>query len=373
MCSNPLFSTVSGTAGFSAAAGNPTSGFTRSEPEKVRIFHRTLEEYDETPLVSLYGCSRILGVRGIYVKDESRRFGLNAFKVLGSSYAIGSMTDALPENPVFITATDGNHGRGVAWAAARLGCKSVVYMPAGTAMERLDNILALGSDASITDLSYDDAVRKAKADAEKNGWVLVQDTSWPGYEEIPRLIMQGYMTMALEAVEQLGGVVPTHVFLQAGVGSMAGAAAAFLADYYGERKPVITIVEPHSADCIFRTAAAGDGKLHFAEGEMHTIMAGLACGEPCGLGWELMSKYAEFFSTISDGVATEGMRLLHRCGITSGESGASAFGLASALLRNPEYSAVKEAIGLNPESVILCFSTEGATDRVNYDRIVGNS
>lgn len=337
---------------------------------KARNFHRGFAEYCETPLVSLSGFARENGVEGIFVKDESYRFGLNAFKALGASYAVGCMA-SLPEDAVLVTATDGNHGRGVAWTAARLGKKSVVYMPKGTARERLDNIRKLGSDASILDIPYDDCVRKAAADASANGWLLVQDTSAPGYEEIPRRIMQGYTTMALEAVEQLGGTIPTHVFLQAGVGSMAGAVSAFLSEYYGDKKPVITVVEPLSADCLYKTALAADGHLHACEGEMCTIMAGLCCGEPCSLAWDALSCCAEFFAAVPDSTAESGMRILAENAVVSGESGASAFGFAAQVISRPELGEIKKMLGIGESSVILCFSTEGATDRENYEKIVG--
>lgn len=379
-------------------AGRAETGrYGYSVAEKVRAFHRTFPGYCETPLTGLGCMASELGIRSVFIKDESCRFGLNAFKVLGGSYAIGSYiaekagidrasmsyeqmtsaeTDRLLGDTVFITATDGNHGRGVAWTAERLGRRCVVYMPKGTAEERLDNILKLGAEAYITDMTYDDAVRKAAKDAEDNGWILVQDTSHPGYEEIPERIMQGYTTMALEAVCQLGDTVPTHVFLQAGVGSMAGAVAAFLADYYKEKRPVITIVEPDTAACVFNTAAAGDGKLHPAEGEMNTIMAGLACGEVCGLAWEMLSDYADFYMTVPDSFAADGMRALaHPDGddakIVSGESGASGFGTVYSVLKHPEFAYLKEQLGLDENSVVLCFSTEGATDRENYRRITG--
>ncbi|MDO5445073.1 MAG: diaminopropionate ammonia-lyase [Eubacteriales bacterium] len=366
----------------------------------VRNFHRTFPEYSETPLVRLPALASELHIKALYVKDESRRFGLNAFKVLGGSYAIGNYISSLlgidissltffdmtsPDaaaalgEKTFITATDGNHGRGVAWTANRLGQKSVVYMPRGTARERLDNILLLGSDASITDLSYDDAVRKAAQDAEKHGWILIQDTSAKGYEAVPQHIMQGYTTMALEAVEQLKEDIPTHVFLQAGVGSMAGAVSAFLADYYKEKKPVITIVEPLSADCLYQTAAANDGLLHSVTEEMGTIMAGLACGEPCREAWDLLNQYADFYVAVPDSFAASGMtRLAHPLGkdqiIISGESGAAGIGtLIELLTHSPEYSDIIRRLGLDSESTVLCISTEGATDRANYEHITGLS
>ena len=363
----------------------------------VRNFHRTFPEYRETPMADLKDLAKELGVASIHVKDESYRFGLNAFKALGGSYVIGkyiarelgmNIRDLSYEKLVspevrkrigqitFVTATDGNHGRGVAWTANRLNQKSVVYMPKGSASERLKNIQALGANASIKELNYDDTVRLAKEDADKNGWVLVQDTSWDGYQEIPGWIMDGYTTMAVEATEQLKGEKPTHVFLQAGVGSMAAAICGYFASLYGqEDRPVITIVEPDQADCFYQTAKANDGALHFVTGDMNSIMAGLCCGEPCPIAWDILKDHADHFISMPDYVAAEGMRILgNPCGddprIISGESGASTFGLAAEVLRNPELKDLKNKLGLCRDSRILCISTEGDTDRENYRRIV---
>ena len=364
--------------------------------KKVNAFHKSFPEYSVTPLRELKNLADSLGLKNIFVKDESYRFGLNAFKVLGGSYAIGSIIAEklgmdigdLPYGKMtsdeiktklgettFVTATDGNHGRGVAWTANRLGQKSVVFMPKGTAPERLENIKKLGSDASITDLVYDDDVRLAKECAEKYGWTVVQDTSWEGYEKVPAWIMQGYTTMAYEALEQLSGTKPTHIFLQAGVGSMAGAICGFFADYYGDERPVITVVEPNAADCIYRTAEANDGELHFATGDMHSMMAGLCCGEPCKLAWDVLKDYADFCVSMPEYAAAVGMRILGRPldgdeKIVSGESGASTMGLVTELMRNKELAEIKNAIGLNENSVVFCISTEGDTDKENYKRIL---
>ena len=372
------------------------SPFARERAERVRRFHRSFPEYAPTPLVGLDALAKKLGVGRLWVKDESKRFGLNAFKVLGGSWAMGNyIADRLgvdisdlpcdrmtaPETreklgPVtFITATDGNHGRCVAWTANRLGQRSVVYMPRSTARERLDNIRALGSEASITDLCYDDAVRLARDTAEKNGWVLVQDTSWEGYETVPARIMEGYTTMALEAEEQLAGEIPTHVFLQAGVGALAGAIDGYFAAQYGENRPAVIVVEPNRADCIFRTAKAKDGALHFVTDDMDTIMAGLACGEPCPLGWEILRDHADWFLTMPDRCAARAMRVLGNplpgdAPIVSGESGAAGFGAVLALLTDPALEQEKKRLGLDENARILCFSTEGDTDRENYRRIV---
>jgi len=363
--------------------------------KKIRQYHATFPMYKPTPLVCMPETAAMLGLENVYVKDESKRFGLNAFKVLGGSYAIGhELADMLGKRMeeiscglltaqetkrrlgeiTFITATDGNHGRGVAWTATQVGMKSVVYMPKGSARERLENIIAAGADASITDMNYDDTVRLACAHAKENGWVLVQDTSWEDYEKIPGRIMQGYCTMGLEALEQMPEK-PTHIFLQAGVGSMAGAIAGFFASVYGEDRPRIVIVEPNKADCIYRTAEAADGKLHCVSGDMDTIMAGLACGEPCGLAWEILKHCADHFISCPDYVAAKGMRMLGNPAgqdgrLISGESGASTFGCAAEIMTNPELAWMKDELGLDGHSRVLFFSTEGDTDKENYRAIV---
>lgn len=362
---------------------------------KVCEFHKSFPVYKETPLVSMKGLAEELGLSDIYVKDESYRFGLNAFKVLGGSYAIGKYLakklgkdiselpyDKLVSDEVkaqlgemtFVTATDGNHGRGVAWTANQLGQKSVVYMPKGSALERLENIRAENSEASITDMNYDEAVRLANSMAELHGWVMVQDTAWEGYTDIPTWIMQGYATMGYEAYEQLPEK-PTHIFLQAGVGSLAGAVTGLFASIYKENCPIITIVEPNKADCVFRTAEANDGKLHFVTGDMDTIMAGLACGEPSSIGWTVLRDYADNYISCPDYVAAKGMRMLGNPPVgdervISGESGAAALGCVAEIIKNPAHADIKKALQLDEHSKVLFFSTEGDTDKENYKAIV---
>lgn len=375
---------------------SPTKRFGEEGAKKALAYHQSFPEYEETPLDNLEHLAEYLGVKSLHVKDESYRFGLNAFKVLGGSYCLGNyIADKLgkdiselpyekmvsPEvkeqlgEVTFVTATDGNHGRGIAWTANRLGQKSVVFMPKGSAEERLKNIQALGSDASITDMNYDDAVRHANECAEKYGWVMVQDTAWEGYEKIPGWIMEGYTTMALEAVNQLKGEKPTHIFLQAGVGAMAGAITGFFSDYYKEDRPIITIVEPNKADCIYRSAKANDGKPRFVTDDMNTIMAGLACGEPCTIGWEVLQDHADYFVSMPDYVAAKGMRVLGNPlngdeKIISGESGAATTGFVAEVMTNPALKEMREELKLDENSKILCFSTEGDTDRENYRNIV---
>lgn len=378
------------------ARGTKTFG-AKSAADALR-FHHGIPGYVPTPLRSLDALAAHLGVARIWVKDESARFGLNAFKGLGGSYAaarvIGGRLGIDPSelsfelltspevaeavrDLTFVTATDGNHGRGLAWTASMLGAGCVVYMPKGSAAERLENIRALGAQAQILDVNYDDAVRFAAAQAERHGWVLVQDTSWDGYERIPTWIMQGYTTMALEAARQLDCVTPTHVFLQAGVGAMSGAVAGFLADYYGEEKPVICVVEPEAADCVYRTAEACDGRLHVVEGDLPTMMAGLACGEPCGVGWAELERCADFFASVPDEVAARGMRVLANPleddpAVVSGESGAATTGFVATVLSGEDETADAAAarLGLGPDSRVLLISTEGATDQDNYRRVL---
>ena len=372
-----------------------TAFLSENQARRAMAFHKTLPGYAPTPLVKLDGLARRLGVAKVLVKDESPRFGLNAFKALGGSWAIadylcrtlgleGEVTfDRLRhalagrEPLTFITATDGNHGRGVAWTARVLGQKAVVYMPKGSAAERLENIRAQGAQAQITAYNYDDTVRLAAADGDKNGWVLVQDTAWPGYETIPTRIVQGYSTLALELdhqLEQMGEELPTHVFLQAGVGSFAGAVLGYLREKYGERCPVGVIMEPDRADCLYRSAVADDGERRIVTGDMDTMMAGLACGEPCTVTWPLINAYADAFVSCPDEAAAEGMRLLglptgDDPAVVSGESGAVGAGVLAGLMSG-KYEDARVVLGLDKHARILLISTEGDTDRENYCRIL---
>ncbi|MNN09685.1 Diaminopropionate ammonia-lyase [compost metagenome] len=348
--------------------------------------------------MSLKELAKRLGVKAIYVKDESHRFGLGSFKVLGGTYAIGRALarrlgdpienvtfDKLKSSEVreklgtitFATATDGNHGRGVAWTAKQLGHQSVVYMPKGSSLSRLDHIREAGADVSITEWNYDDSVRHAAHQAEIHGWEVIQDTSWEGYVEAPVHIMQGYTTMANEALTQLTeseGKEPTHVFVQAGVGAFAGAVMAYLNNAMKE-SPIGVVIEPDQADCLYRTCVAGDGQLHTVEGDMNTIMAGLACGEPNPLGWEILKEFADVFVSLPDSVAARGMRVLGNplrgdTAVISGESGAVTTGFLSIVMTDERCEELRQQLGLNEESVVLLFNTEGDTDPDMYRQVV---
>lgn len=369
------------------------------EIQKVKRFHQSFPEYSVTPLRSLDNLAQLLGVAGIYLKDESYRFGLNAFKVLGGSYAMGkylaqklgrdmaemdyhTLTSDETRRQLgeitFATTTDGNHGRGVAWTANRLKQKSVVYMPKGSSITRLENIRAEGAEASIVDMNYDEAVRLTAENAQKYGWVVVQDTAWEGYEEIPTWIMQGYGTMASEALDQLRELKvdkPTHVFVQAGVGSLAGAVQGFFASVFGDDRPKTAIVEADKADCLYKSVLANDGRPRVVGGDLDTLMAGLACGEPNTIGWQILRDYSEMFFSCPDWLAAKGMRVLgNPLGddprVISGESGAVTLGLLFVLMTDPDLEAAKSKLGLNKDSRILLFSTEGDTDPDSYRSIV---
>lgn len=371
----------------------------KQEIDKAKMFHRSFPGYEKTPLRSLDGLAQYLGVAAVYVKDESYRFGLNAFKVLGGSYAMARyMAQRLQKdiselsfatitsqtikeqlgNITFATTTDGNHGRGVAWTARQLGQKSVVYMPKGSSLKRLENIRAEGAEAKITACNYDETVRIIAKEAEEKGWIIVQDTAWEGYEDIPTWIMQGYGTMAAEALEQLQDMEikkPTHIFVQAGVGSLAGAVQGYFASVFEEARPKTVIVEADQANCLYKSAQAGDGKPRVVGGDMATIMAGLACGEPNHIGWNVLRDYSEMFLSCPDWVAAKGMRILgnplkNDCKVVSGESGAVTTGALSELMQDGQLKEAREALGLNEDSIVLLFNTEGDTDPEKYRSIV---
>lgn len=373
--------------------GETSPLFSRQQAQQARHFHQKIHGYQPTPLHALNDLAALFGVSKILVKDESKRFGLNAFKMLGGAYAIAqllcekyqlnindfsfeSFKATCKTKMTFATTTDGNHGRGVAWAARELGQNAVVYMPKGSAQERVDHILKLGAECIVTDMNYDDTVRFTMKTAQQHGWEVVQDTAWEGYTKIPTWIMQGYATLADEAVEQMaamGVARPTHVFLQAGVGAMAGGVLGYLTDIYGAKALHSVIVEPELADCVYRSGVKGD--IVNVGGDMATIMAGLACGEPNPLGWEVLRNCATQFISCQDAVAALGMRVLgNPTGqdprVISGESGAPGLGILAAVHFNPQRDALMHKLGLDRDSVVLVISTEGDTDVKHYREVV---
>lgn len=364
--------------------------------------HRALPDASPTPLVRLDALAGQLGVRAIWVKDESKRFGLNAFKGLGGLYALTCVIcralgrdvrattfddlhrpayAATVRRMVFVTATDGNHGKGIAWAAGQLGCRAVVYLPTGSAPQRVQAIRDVNprATAAVLPMGYDDAVRYAARQAAANGWCFVQDTGWPGYEEIPAWIMQGYTTMAEEARQGLAAAHqrPTHVLVQAGVGAMAGSVIGYLAHVYGARRPRMIVVEPEAAACVYESVRAADGTPHAAAAMRPTVMAGLNCGEVCSVAWPILRDFADWCIKCPDEVAIRGMRRLAwptggDPAVVSGESGAVTAGLLD-LLAQPTYREARQMLGLDAQSVVLCFSTEGDTDPAFYREVMQNA
>ncbi len=360
-----------------------------AEPD-VRAFHQSLPGYAPTPLIELPEVAQAAGVARVWLKDESKRFGLNAFKGLGASYAVYRFLqrrwqERFPEEPfsprtfedpslvarlgtfTFATATDGNHGRAVAWTARRLSQRAVIYVPSNTVRARIDAIRSEQAEVVVVDGTYDETVRRAAADAERFGWQVISDTAYPGYMEIPRWIMEGYTTIFAEAREQLPER-ETVVLLQAGVGGLACAGALF---YQRERarRPALVSVEPTDADCLLESALAPDGSIRVARGKQSSIMAGLNCGTPSLLAWPVIRDAFDFFLAIDDDYAREAMRHLAASGVVSGESGAA--GVAGLLALAGETALDDARRRLLPhDAKVLVVSTEGDTDPVGYRQIV---
>ncbi len=372
-----------------------TELFSQEQSERVYCFHRSMgKAYNETPLVSLDAFAKRAGIGSFFVKDESQRGTLKAFKLLGGAYAVansicaklGVSIDDIDfsylkscevkyklGDLVFAAASDGNHGKSVAWAANEFNQKSVVYMPKGTARDRIDAIEALGGTVVVSDYSYDWCVREVNRLAKEKGWEVVLDTASEGDERVAVWVMQGYSTMAREAIAQLGDTVPTHVFLQAGVGSMAAAVTGVIVNHYKERCPRIYTLEPHKAACYYESGLAGDGRPHSVVGHMDSIMAGLSCGVPNPVSWEIIRSFADGFFSCDDALAANGMRILGNPldgdeRVISGESGAIGTGFIDYVMRHEKELAC--SIGLDDKSSVLVFSTEGDTDMKNYRDIV---
>ena len=355
-------------------------------------YHNSLPNYESTPLVKLSKLASSLGINEILIKDESQRFDLNAFKVLGASYAIAKYLAELLElkdddltfsniienkskyeHITFVTATDGNHGRAVAWTAKLFGCKAVVYMPLGSSPRRLEAIKNYGASASITSMNYDDTVIYANQKAQEESWILIQDTAWQGYEKVPLDIMQGYFTLLTECMKEEPTIWPTHVFVQAGVGSLAAAILAQLSNLSDRPVPKFIVVEAYGAPCLFESKR--QNKLSQVEGDLPTIMAGLACGKPSQTAWEILNSAASAFIACDDDVARRGMKVLGNPltddqSIISGESGSVTLGVLFEIMSNKVFGKIKDDLNLNADSTVLLFSTEGDTDPDVYRDIV---
>ncbi|GHD60119.1 PLP-dependent lyase/thiolase [Thalassobaculum fulvum] len=331
--------------------------------------------YAPTPLLDLPDLARRLGVAAVRWKDEGGRFGLGSFKALGGAYAVQRLVRQLGGGAdiTFAAATDGNHGRSVAWGARQAGARCMIYLHAGVSAGREAALRALGADIVRVAGNYDDSVRQCARDAAENGWHVVSDTAWEGYREVPTAVMAGYSLIAAEAIEQMAGERPTHVLVQGGVGGVAAAICAELRDAWGAEAPRFVVVEPALAACLLESARHG-GRTEIPI-EDETVMAGLSCGDPSPLAWEVLDPGADDFVAVDDAWVPPAMRLLADGEggdrpVVAGESGVA--GLA-ALLAAKERPEMWAALGLDASSRVLLIGTEGATDPDIYRQIVGRS
>jgi diaminopropionate ammonia-lyase len=352
--------------------------------------------YAVTPLHRLDALAAQLGVASLWYKDERGRFGLGSFKALGGAYAVanvlrrkvmaarglakvtsrqllsGEFADVVGAATV-TCATDGNHGRSVAWGAQLFGCHCVIFVHEHVSTGRRDAIARYGAEVREVKGNYDDAVRHAAATAQANGWTVVSDTSYPGYRDIPLDVMHGYGVMAAEIAQQLGGAPPTHVFAQAGVGALAAAVCASFWLRWGARRPRFVTVEPLHADCVYRSLEAGRPVV--VGGDLDTVMAGLACGEVSELAWEILHGGANAAVALDDRYALDAMRMLARPSsgdppVVAGETGGAGLGALLAARDYPEMGAVLE---LDARSRVLLLGSEGDTDPAIYRRVVGRT
>lgn len=363
--------------GEQAAAAGESSLFTARELDESFATISGWDEYSPSRLVALDGLARKAGVAGVFYKDEGARFGLGSFKALGGAYAVNRLLNLLGGDETNITvcsATDGNHGLSVAWGAAQLGCRAVIFIHADVSAGREKALRDRGAEVVRIDGNYDDSVRMCVIAAQENGWHVVADTtSDPNMQEIPKTVMAGYTVMAAEVVQQLAGSRPTHVFIQGGVGGLAAAVCDYFHREWANDMPCIVIVEPELAACLFESASRG--KRTAIDIHEETMMAGLSCGEVSLVAWPVLEQRASHFLTVPDSVVAPTMQLLLDApfgdpAIVAGESAVA--GLAGFIAARSK-SEQSETLGLDKESRILVFGTEGATDPDLYRSITGRS
>lgn len=366
--------------------------FSFKKPDRTPIeFHKKLPEYKPTPLHSIPSLAAQLGVSGVYVKDESSRLGLSAFKILGASWATYRVlcdrfpnlqegwqnVDHLKEKMkscgqiVLYSATDGNHGRAVARVAKLFGMKARIYVPEGTAKVRISAIESEGASVTIVDGTYDDAVERAEREANDAGGLLIQDNGWEGYEQVPRYIVEGYSTMLHEIDDSLAAVSqsqPTHVIVQIGNGSFAEAVVRHYRS--GSLSTSVIGVEPDSAACALESVK--EGKIISIPGPHQSIMVGMNCDSPSLVSFPVMQKGIRCFVSISDERAMEAMRLLAESGIVSGETGAAGMGALLEIVSDKD-DGILQRIDIDSHSRVLVISTEGATNSELYSQVVGKT
>jgi len=374
--------------------GGPFFDFLKSTD--MGEFHRSIDGYAKTPLVKLPQLAAELGLGEILIKDESHRYGINAFKGLGASYAIyrflkgqwekkfgDGFSPASFKDPetmkklgsyTFCAATDGNHGKAVAWTANKLKQRAIIYMPDNSAQARIDNITKENAEVVLLPGTFDDCVERCAKDARENGWQVIGDTAYPGYMEIPQYIILGYSTIFRELEPDVAK--PTNadldlVFLPAGVGGVAAAGASYFTMRYGKNRPKLVCVEPKESDCFLESIKNGNGKPLFTKGNQMSIMAGLNCGMPSLIAWPIVRDSMDLFIAVDDPWAEIAMRAYYKEGVISGESGASAMAGLIAFMTNDAMKAARERFGVGAHTRVFVLNTEGATDPVNHRRVVG--
>ena len=347
------------------------------------------DNYKPTPLHSFDDIAQETGVSSVFYKDENTRFNLKSFKALGGAYAVANLLikklkdEGIKANSsdlilgtykdytsklTVCCATDGNHGRSVAWGAQQFGCNCEIYIHQNVSPGREKAIAKYGALVNRIDGNYDESVRIAAKVAESNGYTVVSDTSYEGYTDIPKDVMQGYTVMVDEAMKQMN-VTPTHVFLQGGVGGFPSAVVSFLQESL-DCPPIFVVVEPVNADCLFQSAVNGEPTT--IHGDLDTIMAGLACGEVSVLAWLILESHVTHFMSITDESVPKAMQLLanRKTPIVAGESAIT--GLAGYLIACND-SDLKSKLMINENSKVLFFGTEGDTDEEMYEQLVGRS
>lgn len=371
------------------------------DPTRALAVHRRIRRYRPTPLHTLPSLAREIGIGSILLKDEGTRFGIGAFKALGASHAVArllsktwedrfgehlapeSFTSRSDVDPLgrftFTTATDGNHGRALAWTARRLGQRAEIFMPAGSASARVQAIRGEGATVTVIDGPYDAAVAACRTQAQREGWHMVSDTSWPGYETIPLWVTEGYLTLFAEMHDQLRAAAlptPDLVVVPGGVGTLAHA----VIDHCRRQLPTATvvIVEPIEAACLLESAESPAGDRCSASGRLDTIMAGLNCGTPSFIAWPVIRARADAFLAIGDAWDEDAVhRLASPTGndpaIEAGESGASGLAALLALVKHRDGAPIRERLSVGPSSTVLLLATEGPTDPRSWTRIVGRS
>ncbi len=384
MSAHPFRLFLNPNAGMPGTVVLPDGGYRRARAEIT-----SWPGYAPTPLREFPDIAAAAGIGCLRIKDEAGRFGLGSFKALGGAYAVyqvlaselarrgiaanarsadlasGAYGAATAEITV-TCATDGNHGRSVAWGAQRFGARCVIFVHETVSQGRVDAIAQYGAEVRRVPGNYDDAVRAAAEVAAARGWFVVSDTSWEGYTQVPVDVMQGYRLMADEAIAQWSGAAPSHVFIQGGVGGVAAAVSVQMRGSY-RPAPCLVVAEPDKAACLLASAESGEPVA--IPGDLDTLMAGLACGEPSLLAWQELGRGAAAFMAVPDEAAVDGMKLLRRHGMVAGESGVA--GLAALRLAAAD-PAARQALGLDAHSRVLLFSTEGATDPALYAALVGD-